>query len=288
MQRKAWISCGFCFMAVMMESLSVPAAENEPMVPRTYPVADLVTPIPTNRWPAGAADKQAPKAPEYHFDMLVKHIKKVTGPENWTKDQGEIKELPQTLSVVIRQTPAMHEQIVDVLRRLRKEQDVQVCIELIIVTGPRQDIAEAAAAFPGELGRSEQEELRERLHKSKTLKTVMHPKVTTFNRQVGMIDVDSQCVLMQATVSDNRRAIRLKVSYAPEETPTELVSSCQTLDLHDGRAAAVRFEAKSGSLVIPPVDDAEECLVFVLPRIFVQEEEEELVGIPSDEAKERR
>lgn len=274
MQRMSWLWSGFVFFVVCSVCHSAPPGDLSPVEARTYLVADLVVPIPKANVSEAESDQRVPDAPKYQFEPLVRHLKRITGAANWRPGKGEIEESATTLSLVIRQTPAVHDRIVDELKRLRRDQDLQVTQALTIITGPRRDIAALAAAFPGELGRFEQQELRQKLQSSTTLKTVLAPKLTTFNRQVGTLKFESNVLLTQAVVSDDCRSVQFKTSYAPENQPTELVSSCQTLTIHDGRTVAIRFEQSRSAWVIPPSDDVEECLVIVQPRIIVQQEEE--------------
>jgi peroxiredoxin len=254
---------------------AAPPDDNSPIEARIYPVAPLVVRIPMENLSTVPTDQQVPDAPKNHFEPLIRHLKKITGTPNWTPGKGEIEESAGTLSLVIRQTPAIHDRIVDELKNLRREQDLQLTQSVTIVTGPRREIAKLADAFPGELGRFEQQELQQKLQSSVTLTTVLRPKITTFNRQVGTLKFGSKVLLTHATVADDRRAIQLKISCAPENQLTGLVSSCQTLTIHDGRTVVVRFERACAAGMIPPDDDAEECLVIVQPRIIIQQQEEE-------------
>lgn len=275
MKRMSWLWYGIQFVIVCGMCLSAVADEDKAIVSRSYPVGDLVIPITTADLSVTTANETVPVTPKPQFEPLVGYLKRFTGVENWVDGKGEIEEVSATLSLTVRQTSAVHERIVEELRRLRREQDLQTTQALTVVTGPRKEIAQLANAFPGELGRSEEKELQQKVLKSLTLKTVQAPKITTFNRQVGTLKFDAHVLLTQATISVDRRSVQLKISLAPQDRLTDLVATCQTLTIHDGRAVAVRFGASRPPMVIPPADDDSEYLVIVQPRIIVMEDEEQ-------------
>ncbi|MCE9607579.1 MAG: hypothetical protein K8U03_22045, partial [Planctomycetia bacterium] len=67
------------------------------------------------------------------FDSLVDLMTSTIEPETWREaggTQGEVKHHTSTLSLVITQTQAVHEQIEDLLNQLRQLQDLQVTIEV--------------------------------------------------------------------------------------------------------------------------------------------------------------
>lgn len=253
------------------------------LVSRTYPVADLAVPLPAAQFPVFNLDEPAKAAPP-RFVYLIEHLRRLTGQNTWN-GQATIIPFENTLSLVIRQTPEIHEQIADELGRLRRELDVQVTLDLVIVVGSRGELASLVADYVGELGRSEREELLKKVRESATLHPAPNPKMTLFNRATGSLETKGHLVASNVTVSEDRRSIRLKMSHAQDRNPLDLVASGQTLDLRDGRAAAVHFEARRLTPGLPPADDAEELLVIVTPRIIIQEEEEELLGIPTVSAR---
>jgi general secretion pathway protein D len=67
------------------------------------------------------------------FDSLIDLMTSTIAPESWREaggTQGEVKSHTSTLSLVITQTQAVHEQIEDLLNQLRQLQDLQVTIEV--------------------------------------------------------------------------------------------------------------------------------------------------------------
>lgn len=147
-------------------------AQDTKMAPRVYNVADLVVPmtlsqkrdpfdnpvlqglsssagnglfqmddslaveIGGNGYPrrGGSSRKTRDDGPD--FDSLVDLITTTVEPGAWDIDggAGTLAGDENTLSLVIRQTPAVHEQIVDLLNQLRKLQDLQVTVEVRFVS----------------------------------------------------------------------------------------------------------------------------------------------------------
>lgn len=71
------------------------------------------------------------------FDSLIELITKTVDPESW-KDNGQgegtIEKFETNLSLVIRQTQEIHEQIAELLEQLRRLQDLQVTIEVRFIS----------------------------------------------------------------------------------------------------------------------------------------------------------
>ena len=261
----------------------------------TYAVADLVVPLPGPKSASGAlADKKF----ENEFLALERHLRRLTGTDAWTENCS-IQRYEPTLSLVIRQSAAVHERIADELSRLRRELDVQVELVMHVITGPREQIAALANDFPGDLGQFESEQLLKRAKELPGLVPAMSPKITLFSRQTAQLYVNGRAIAANATVSDNRRSIGLKISEGPEGEH-DVLGNLQVVQVHSGRSVALRFEAPKVGGNIPAAPDADERLVIVTPRVLIveqvetppkvvitvepriifHEEEEEMLGIP--------
>ncbi len=70
------------------------------------------------------------------FDSLIELIQSTVQPESWEDvgGPGSVAPFETNLSLVIRQTEEVHEEIVDLLEQLRRMQDLQVTIEVRFIT----------------------------------------------------------------------------------------------------------------------------------------------------------
>lgn len=85
--------------------------------------------------PGVQEELQAPES-EYDFVGLTELITTTVAPESWQEfaGDGSIGKHPTTLSLVIRQTQRVHQEISDLLGQLRRLQDLQVTIEVRFIT----------------------------------------------------------------------------------------------------------------------------------------------------------
>lgn len=72
---------------------------------------------------------------QYEFNTLVDLITSVVEPSSWQElgGQGQIRSNETTLSLVIRQTQQVHQEISDLLEQLRRLQDLQITIEVRLI-----------------------------------------------------------------------------------------------------------------------------------------------------------
>jgi type II secretory pathway component GspD/PulD (secretin) len=92
-----------------------------------YQVAELVVPV-------GGSDR----AKETREADLIKTIQETIAPQSWAckGGRGTIDYFPMTMTLVVNQTADVQEQVADLLARLRREQDVEVALEVRLVTVP--------------------------------------------------------------------------------------------------------------------------------------------------------
>src|SRR5262249_17299517 len=69
-------------------------------------------------------------------DLLIKLITNTIAPQSWSDvgGQGTIQYFPLGLALVVNQTPDIQEQIADLLAALRRLQDLEVAIELRLIS----------------------------------------------------------------------------------------------------------------------------------------------------------
>ncbi|WP_339732301.1 M56 family metallopeptidase [uncultured Gimesia sp.] len=111
------------------------AKAKEKLVTITYPVADLVVPVPRK---LSIPAKMSGPVPQPRFEPLIELIKQNITPEAWadSKQSGStIMPYPNMLSLIVRQTREGHEQLSELLMKLRAVQDkmLQLNMQVIVV-----------------------------------------------------------------------------------------------------------------------------------------------------------
>ncbi|MEZ5942150.1 MAG: hypothetical protein R3C18_12225 [Planctomycetaceae bacterium] len=98
------------------------------------PANPLAAQIPTMNGQAPSLEGPAPSTAQ--FQALSDLITTTVAPSSWseTGGQGTINRHDSTLSLVIRQTQKVHQEIADLLDQLRRLQDVQVTVEVRYIT----------------------------------------------------------------------------------------------------------------------------------------------------------
>src|SRR5262245_1205399 len=152
------VAAGLLAAGLLAVSLAAPARADEQaeMVTRAYAVADLVVPVSDvldltlpgaaapqaapacKSSPACCANNAGPKPAETCEQRLMKLIAQTIAPASWSAcgGRGTMEYYPLGMALVVRQTPAVHEQLADLLARLRRLQDVEVALELRFLSIP--------------------------------------------------------------------------------------------------------------------------------------------------------
>ncbi|MFG0240064.1 MAG: hypothetical protein ACF8CY_03260, partial [Gimesia chilikensis] len=107
--------------------------------PGNFQVADpLIGGVPgANPWAGNApTSKVAGGGSNIDFDSLTELIVSTVEPDSWEEigGAGSVRPFETTLSLVIRQTQKVHDEIANLLEQLRRLQDLQVTIEVRFVT----------------------------------------------------------------------------------------------------------------------------------------------------------
>src|SRR5262249_26892505 len=118
-------------------------AARGPLVSRVYSVADLVVPmLPVVKMQIGLAREKASEADEWAENLhgnatglmtnLVDVITAGVAPESWEEvgGPGSVKVFATTLSLVVRQSQDVHDEIADLLAQLRRLQNKQVSLSM--------------------------------------------------------------------------------------------------------------------------------------------------------------
>lgn len=97
---------------------------------------DLAVNISGNGRPGSSGSSTSESITHADFSGLINLITTTVEPGTWDVDggNGTIGTEENTLSLVIRQTSAVHEQIADLLKQLRKLQDLQVAVEVRFIS----------------------------------------------------------------------------------------------------------------------------------------------------------
>jgi hypothetical protein len=279
----------------------------------TYPVADLVVPIPTVVALASAL-KEGEKKGEGHalaFGPLTDLITRSIDPSSWSEAGGpaSIQVFETTLSLVVRQSPSAHEQIGELLQQLRRLQDFQVNVTSVLLMKASEDVLKKAgidSAKAGSTGLVLEDAAAKGLLESAQgdAKTnLFHaPKVTLFNGQAAEFAATGRpfkpgehpdLLELQPAISADRRSVRMNVRLRLTGAG-EVVPRRGMVPVPDGKSLLIDVTPQPGSTIVgvnvPGKDrlfrrvdapNGERTYLLLTPRIIVQEEEEELLGIPA-------
>jgi general secretion pathway protein D len=303
-----------------------------------YPVADLVVPIPTRanlnvdplpsrsvptttRVATSAARMDVGLMPgivQVDFrqvaanstleEQLMNLVVSTVAPKSWNQagGQGTMQYFPLGHSLVVNQTPAVHEEIEDILKALRRLQDVENVLEVRIVQASPQSVEKARRALKltcqdvqhaeqvktekwisqakGEtwtapLKASEAARLLKLLQRDPTCTVTQAPKITMFNGQIAALEVcDQRCLQTGADIAYDDGEVRIRPKSECFTTGMRL--AMKPVASADRKAMTVEmngyWSAPSGPVVSVPVQttlkrtDQEEDVKDVFVQSFLQ------------------
>ena len=254
-----------------------------------YPVPDLVVPTiesfvvnvtgvgltgVTPQWKSIEASGQPSND---RVAELIELISETIEPDSWQDNGGPgiVAFNESSLSLVVRQTQEVHEQIVDLPGQLRRLQDLDVALQMhtrvvdqgfLEKTGVDvtfEENGDSSSPKFAKLSRSDVEALR-----AESMWMPL-PKITLLNGQgchVILPDHADQRVSLWPAVSADRRFVRMSLATGQNRD----TSPKPTLTLNDGGAFLVSLPRKSSE---------QQYLVIVKSDVHFVEEEEELLGI---------
>jgi type II/III secretion system protein len=170
------------------------------LVAVTYAVADLVTPVtfPVSTTGAAPDGKPAPSVKTTE-DALMKRIMSEVAKTSWSEagGQGTIDYFPLTMSLVINQTPAIEEQVADLLATWRRQQELEVALELRFLTVPDAPLAILGEAADGPraadkvayLNAAQARRFMDTVQNDPRANVMQAPKVTVFNGQKATLSI---------------------------------------------------------------------------------------------------
>ncbi|WP_145029146.1 hypothetical protein [Caulifigura coniformis] len=179
----------------------------EPLVTKVYQVADLVVPL--------ASESGAKKSSD--FEWLIDLIELRTGADCWPQGggQGALTVHESTLSLVVRQSHAMHERIADLLSEVRGTGDLALSVEIQLIQG------DLDACGDGKIHRTAQglvdaagkQRLLMTLQSQKESAITAAPKITFFNGTTASIETTeegcSRTFNVRGVISKDNRYSRL-------------------------------------------------------------------------------
>lgn len=126
-----------------------------PLVQRAYAVADLVVPVETDKLPdcslesplrylykVGTTERKWPPATEER--CLMELIRSRAALASWQENggKGSMQYFALGMSLVIEQTLEVHEQVAELLTALRRLQDIEVAVEVRLLSLPESALGE--------------------------------------------------------------------------------------------------------------------------------------------------
>lgn len=253
---------------------------------------------------------------QVNFTALIELIQNCVAPDSWEERSGPGSLMPYrtTLSLVVRQTPAVHDKIADLLGQLRRLNDLSATLEVEAIT-----IAGASSKAPFKLDNdpteskagvtylteSECQVFRDRIGKSDAMTAAMIkvPRLTLNNGQgaelilrrpllVKPVIASVQMPPLQFVpqIAGDRSAIRLQLAIGATK-PLDALASNHEYAIKQGQSLLVDLtDELSWNHVGGPIGaqasairrqhklaPAERVLLLITPQIIF--EEEELLGV---------
>ncbi len=236
----------------------------------TYSVADLALPMPKRGWmklmPGGDLAKETrhpdgktyepAKETQQHFRELVELITSTCQPNSWeaVAGNGSIKTNAATLSLVVRQTQDVHDEIRDLLEQLRRLQDLQAALHIETLTVPAdfwhkvgKDFDDPQAdgqPIPQPQGKPAPRSVARLTKKEAALlrslsMTESAPKVTLFNGQELEVffggETPTMRLALKPVVSADRTVLRLQAAATKPEAELDF-AKMPTFLVQDGHS----------------------------------------------------
>jgi type II secretory pathway component GspD/PulD (secretin) len=268
--------------------------------PRTvvYAVADLVIPADTRPITVNVGQEMKASRPRKKLqttqDQLIRKITETVAPGTW--GDGKIEYLAKDMSLIVTHTPAVQKKVADALSGLRREQEVNVCLEVRVVRVSEQTFERIGVDFEPKTGAFlDQAGLRDVLGAAqgdRRTNIMQAPKVACFDKQRVNFrlaeDGKNVALSLTPTISADRRFVRLKVRLCQDGAEEEKLKAI----LADGGSIALpgwsvqRVTAQETAVPvlsrIPYVNrlfktvgygrESEKVFLMVTPRVIVQQE----------------
>jgi len=261
--------------------------EPAPLVTQRYAVADVVLPIPevvvvSLGGPAISARQSDLRTPD--FGALIEEIETKIEPASWDAagGPGVIATRASEMTLVVRQTEAVHDEIADLIRERRRRLDTQVAIEFRRVKVSEAFFEEVAKEVSQDGERRVYDEtaatsLLKAMQSERSSSFDSAPKITLFDGQTIWLnqaaDDNNTSVVLNAVIAKDRRSVRLSVAASGTKDGDAAIL-CENVNVPDRHTLLVNRG---------PVAEGMGCdLLLITPRVIVAEEEEERLS-PSGE-----
>jgi Flp pilus assembly secretin CpaC len=162
-------------------------ADTPALVTTVYQVADLVIPV---------APAPGPRTQE---EQLIRLLVNTVAPQSWDSrgGPGTVDYFPLTMSLAVRQSPAVQKQVAEVLASLRSAQDVEVALEVRFLCVSEALPGRAGLDFDAKEGVAflddkQMTALLEAAQGDPRTNVLQAPKLTLFNGQCSTLDVSEQ------------------------------------------------------------------------------------------------
>ncbi len=181
------------------------------LMQRTYAVGDLIVPFDAVRAGPGVI---TPTTEASLIHMIVNTV----NPQSWSSvgGPGTIDFFPPDMTLVVNQTAEVHERISNLLSALRRLQDLQVTVEVRVVSVRDANLAKkvcdtmkqgkgATSAGFCFLNSDQARQLLEHVQKDRDSNVMMAPKLAMFNGQVGQMSILENHAFQLVTAPDGKR-----------------------------------------------------------------------------------
>jgi len=245
--------------------------EGKPHDVRAYPVADLVLPLP------GGPTTNV----QNNFEKLIGLVTDTIEPKTWQKagGGGSITHYDKTLSLIVRQTPAVQRRISALLRSLRSLQDWQVCLELSFLKNPPADLLQGLGLSAPPEGSQGVIPLTDEQRKTLLAAVGQNPnsKVLAVNATmfygthgvIGFAQLENQTINVGIADSTDRYAVGLHLELHDNKTK-KAAAEPVTVTIPNLKTVVIEFKP------IGEGASARPSLLVVRPRLLFPMEEEEI------------
>jgi len=273
-------------MAFASFAVSVPSRADDAItvdhapdfVTKVYQVADLIVPLASERNATSTSD----------FEWLVDLIELRTGADCWAQGggQGTISPHESTLSLVVRQSQAMHERIADLIGEVRGTGDLALNVEIQLLHGNLDSCGDGKShrTVQGLVDASGKQRLLTLLQSQADSKIVAAPRITFFNGTTASVETTDENGVktfnLRGVISKDNRYSRLwlDAKVDGETTKAEVL-------IPEGHTAVRKLPGENSWLLLTShVINAEEPQVIApLKQMLPPTEEKQRYLVPVDE-----